>query len=164
MKNHRNLLVYVIINIIISAITTLSVLWIWDRVTPVANAGNQPFINNCAPVNVENDEIPPPGERVIYIENVFGMADLEKEVVLLKRVGEGELWLTHWKLTDEKGHTYTFPRLLLNKNGAVQLFSRAGSDNVIMLYWGLTQPVWNSGASVKLFDPLNQLRAEFIIP
>jgi hypothetical protein len=161
MKNKRALIYYIFLNIIISALTTLSVLWIWDYVQ--SSAGKNPPASDLSSTT-ETVPVPPLGQQVIKIENVFGMADLEKEVVLLKREGEGELWLTGWRMKDLQGHTYTFPKLLLNKDGAVQVYTHTGTDSVITLYWGLSQAIWNSGDRVTLLDPQGNLRAEYNIP
>jgi hypothetical protein len=161
MNNKKTLTYYILLNILISALTTLTVLWIWDRVQllsvkePLSPTPTRP---------IETVPVPSITQEIIKIDNVFGMADLENEVVLLKRVGEGELWLTGWQLKDTYGHTYTFPTLLLNKDGAIQVYTRSGTDTAITLYWGLSRPIWNSGDTVVLYDPQGNLRAQYKIP
>jgi len=44
------------------------------------------------------------------------------------------------------------------------VFTHAGADSVIELHWGLDQPIWKSGMTVSLLDPLGNLRASFHIP
>lgn len=101
---------------------------------------------------------------MIQIQNVFGVGDIDNEVVQLKRAGTGDLWLTGWQLKDQNGHTFTFPKLLLNKDGAVQVYTRAGPDTVIELHWGLSSAVWHTGELVSLLDPHGVLQASYQIP
>jgi hypothetical protein len=160
----RRLFPYLILNIIVSAATILTILWFWDRsrnfdlpmLTPL------PAASTLTPEDTPT--LPPLDKPVILIKNVFGSGDLQNEVVLLNRQGEGKLELTGWQLKDGGGHTFTFPKLILNQDGAVQVYTRAGADSVIELHWGLDQPVWKSGMTVSLLDPLGNLRASLHIP
>ena len=161
MNNKKALVYYILLNILISALTTLSVLWIWNHVQ-LSSGKNTPSIGSVSPS--ETAPVPSIDQTVIKIDNVFGMADLENEVVVLKRLGEEDLWLTGWQMKDTHGHVYTFPHLLLNKDGAIQVYTRTGTDTAITLYWGLSQPVWNSGDTVVLYDPQGNLRANYKIP
>jgi hypothetical protein len=88
---------------------------------------------------------------------------LDSEVVVIKHIGEGELWLTGWKMVDEHNHQYIFPRLALSK-GMVNIYTRAGIDSVKDLHWGQTRALWQSGGHVRIFDPLGNLRADYLIP
>lgn len=169
----KRLLFYLVLNIIVSAATTLAVITWWDR----AHQTPPTLPVNSAPAVAQQSTTSQPGGKptpiatpiplnqpVIEIKNVFGMGDLQNEVVVIKRVGDGELSLSKWKLADEAGHEYTFPELVLNKDGAVQVFTRAGVDTVIELYWGMTEAIWKSGGQVTLTDPQGIVRATYTIP
>jgi hypothetical protein len=171
MRTFKRMLPYLIINILVSAATTLAVLYWWDQNRPVeplpslailtpvaANAEPAPQLPRIIPT-------PPPLDvQIIEINNVFGVGDLQTEAVRLQRLGEGELWLTGWQLKDSDGNIYIFPELMLNKDGAVEVNSRIGTDTVIELHWGLTQAAFNPGEEVSLFDPQGNLRSTFLIP
>lgn len=165
MRSWKRILPYIVLNIIVSALTTLGVLWLWDR-SLRASLPAQPA--PAASPAAQGSQLPPTlpaiNETVIQIQNVFGVGDLKSEVVRLKRLGEGELWLTGWTLEDEDGHRYVFPELRLNKDGAVEVYSRAGPDTVIELHWGLSEAVWRTGELVLLKDPQGNLRASYRIP
>ncbi len=171
----KRLLFFLTLNVIVSAVTTLLVLFWWDRthraelpaLTLSQPPASQPVVSEgtqAAPPPSARVTLPPTGTPVMEIKNVFGAGDLQNEVVVLQRVGDGELPVANWKLTDDDGNSYTFPDLVLNKGGAVQLYSRAGSDSVIELYWGRSEPVWQTGEQVTLLDPLGNTRATFTIP
>jgi hypothetical protein len=193
MKQGRRLLFYIVLNIIVSACTTLAVLWLWNRprmpdvsllplAVPTAAATGAPTAASTplptAPAAAAS--LPAPsatvsqvpaatqsateGAKQIVIDNVFGVGNLKDEYVLLKRSGDGELVLTGWRLDDGNGNTYTFPAITLYKNGAVQVHTTAGVDSVVDLYWGRNQSVWQVGKIVTLYDDKGQVRASYRIP
>ncbi|MEA4906097.1 MAG: lamin tail domain-containing protein [Chloroflexi bacterium] len=175
MRSWKKLFPFILLNIIVSALTTLGVLWLWDStqranlppVEPVTAAQTPGASLTGQPVSDPEDAsatLPPLDEPVLQIQNVFGVGDLDTEVVRLRRLGEGALWLTGWQLQDEDGHTFTFPELLLNKDGAVEVYSRSGTDSVVALHWGQDAPIWRTGELVIVLDPQGSLRASYRIP
>lgn len=162
---------FLILNIIVSAITTLLVLKWWDH-----NRRAQALLPDATPagvVAVVSTDTPQPQPEAtlpfldtewIEIDTVIGAGDLNNEVVEFVRIGEGDLELTGWQVVDEQRNRYTFPDLLLNKNGAVRLYTRTGQDSVMELYWGLDEPVWSSGEVVTLLDSAGNTRATYQIP
>ena len=183
MNQGKRLLFYIVLNILVSACTTLAVLWIWDRShTPVLPSLGGLFAQPTSPAaglpvsdpTVQATEAVPAspqpavtaGEpaRLVLIDNVFGVGNLKDEYVLIKRTGDGELSLTNWRLEDGSGSTYTFPALTLYPNGAVQLHTAAGSNSVVDLYWGRDSAVWQIGKTVSLYDDQGKLRATYRIP
>ncbi|MEN4011778.1 MAG: lamin tail domain-containing protein [Chloroflexota bacterium] len=173
MRSWKRVLPFLLLNILISAATTLTVLILWDRshrsALPAAGSLNpaqmQPAENNATGgFPPAQDTLPPLEEPVILIETIIGTGDLANEVVVLRRVGEGELQLTGWKLSNGRGSEYAFPELLLNKNGTVRLYSRVGTNSVLELFWGADQSVWRSGDTVTLTDWQGNARASYSIP
>jgi hypothetical protein len=70
-----------------------------------------------------------------------------------------------WELRDEDDHIYIFDRLTIFGDGAgILVHTRAGQDSVTDVYWGLTEPVWESGETVTLVDADGAERATFVIP
>jgi len=174
MNPWKRLLFFLVLNVIVSAVTTIAVMSWWERAhldsrTALVNAAPSPAAGDAATLPVETaaptpTPLPPGDTPLIRIENVFGVGDLQNEVVLLKRIGDGELWLTGWRLEDESGQKYIFPDLLLNKDGAVQVFTRPGVDSVIELHWGMKAAAWQPGELVTLVDPAGNVRATYRIP
>ncbi len=168
MRTWKRLVPYLLLNIFISAATTLGVLYWWDTTQrPVSPQGGstaaaEPASAVLAPV--ETATLPSVDVVVIQVQNVFGAGDLATESVRLQRVGDGELWLTGWQLKDSDGNLYTFPQLLLNKDAGVEVYTKAGPDTVIELHWGLEKPVWSAGEEVRLLDSEGNLRAKYVIP
>lgn len=169
----RRVFPYLILNIIVSAATTLLVLALWDQrqpqALPITTSGlpavePAPIQPGAAPSAQVSATLPPLDAPVIEIEAVIGAGDPATEAVVLKRVGEGELLLTGWKITNGRGSEYIFPYLVLNKNGSVRLYTRSGTNSVIELYWGLAESVWRSGDTASLTDPEGNIRAVFTVP
>lgn len=162
---------YLIINIIVSAATTLIVLTLWDRVqNPQLSSGTggvpeSTLANNPETATTPQTQptLPPLDQPVIRIETVIGAGDLSSETVQLQRVGEGELQLAGWRL-EGNNLKYTFPALTLNKNGSVRLYTRAGQSTVIELFWGLDSAAWRSGDTIILSDSNGDQRASYTIP
>jgi len=188
MNPWKRLLFYLILNAVVSAVTTLTVISIWDRthrpsiqpvVQPVAQLAatktreaesmSITATSVPAPANPETSAATPaqtsaPANGSMQIENVFGVGDLNTEVILLKHNGSGEIWLTGWKLEDENSHRYVFPQLMLNKDGAIKLYTKPGTNTVIELHWGIKEPVWKSGELVTLLDQNGTAQATYRIP
>jgi hypothetical protein len=182
MNPWKRLLFYLILNVIVSAITTLTVLSLWDRnhrlnIQPVAQLAatvTQQAVNNQilgTQVPSKQTAVPetrptlqPSGDGGVQIENVFGVGDLETEEVLLKRTGNGELWITGWRLEDENSHRFVLPELMLNKDGAIKIYTKSGTNSVIELYWGLKEAVWSSGELVSLVDQDGSVKATYRVP
>ncbi len=179
MSQSRRLLFYIVINILVSACTTLAVLWLWDRThssTPftlgqaaqptssvdgISPSSLTPSVNEVTPASPPQ---PDSSGKIILIDNVFGAGDLANEVVLIKRAGDGALNLTGWQLDGAAGNNFTFPSLDLYKDGAVQIHTTAGVNTVVDLYWGLDEAVWHSGDTINLLDPQGQVYATYRIP
>lgn len=167
---------YLLLNILLSALTTLTILWLWNRAhqpnasvetlppvetssTPAATQGNT-FSNAAQP-----PPLPALDEAVIQIQNVFGMGDIDNEVVVLQRVGDlNELWLDGWTLEDQDRNEYTFDGLVMNKDSVTQLYTGVGHNTVNKLYWNLSEPIYHPGERISLKDSLGNERSAYTIP
>ncbi len=163
----KRLLPYIFLNIIISAAVTFAVLTWWN------NGRQMPaFLSSPVPTQptaVVASSVPvstalPADAKVFEIAEVVNAGNLNAESVAIKRVGEGEVRMNGWRLEDSLGHRFIFPDIVLYKGGAVRVYTRAGTNTVNDLYWGLTQAVWSSGKTVSLFDQQGILRATLPVP
>jgi hypothetical protein len=166
MSSWKRLIPYLLLNVLVSALTTLGVLFAWDALhprlqaaAPPANAQN----SGALPVTADSSTQIPLDQTVIQVETIFGVGDLQNESVRLVRQGSGDLAMKGWKLKDENGHVYTFPSLDFI-NGAIEVRTTSGTDSAIELHWGLEAPVWRPGETASVFDPQGNLRASYKIP
>lgn len=171
MKTKKSIWPYILVNILVSAATTLLVLWLWDRahqIQPPPQAAQPAAAAQtsapAAPTLAPTPALPPLNQPVIQIKNVFGEGDLNSEVVVLSRLGEGELWLTGWKLQNESGDSFIFPDLQLHKDAEIQVYSRAGVNSALALYWNRSEPAWRTGDLVTMIDYQGNIRASYRIP
>lgn len=180
MKRSTRLTIYLLLNVLISAATTLAVLVAWD----FAHRGQQPvavLVNT--PVRLSQPVVIPPtpaaqlsgptdtplpaSAQVIQILSVVGAGDLEQEMVMIRRVGSGNLNMAGWKLQGENNNTYAFPsqpELVLYKDGAVQVHSKVGADTATDVYWNRSAAAWRSGETLRLVDGQGNERASYRVP
>ncbi|MEJ2706535.1 MAG: lamin tail domain-containing protein [Anaerolineales bacterium] len=98
----------------------------------------------------------------VAILRVIGEGDLSSERVVLEKRAGGGILLAGWQLLDENGNAFTFPYLELVKDGfQVEVYTKAGTNNVNNLYWGLDRAVWRSGETVTLRDADGNVRATY---
>jgi hypothetical protein len=173
MPQKSKLVHYVLLNILVSALTVLIVLWIWDKTHPL------PVINSDLPDTAKvrtsesstsqlADQTPtailPDDQIKLSIEGVFAVSVEKMEYVLIQNQSAAGINLLDWQLASDKGDTYIFPALTLNADGRVKLFTGRGTNSVIELYWGLPETIWHSGDVVSLKDNNGIERASYQIP
>lgn len=173
MRRRSNVLLYLLLNIIVSAATTLGVLVAWDNLRPPPLTRPPQVDGEEAPPAVivtsiePTPTLPAPDQTVIAIDSVIAAGDVTQESVLLRRVGEGNLLMTGWKLVGEHNNSFVFPaqpELILYKGGAVEVLSRAGDNTATEIYWDRDQPAWQNGETIRLVDSAGNMRAEYKIP
>ena len=176
-STQNSLILYILLNIIVSAATTLAVIMIWERVKQSEmppQAAIVPVVATStpagAPVAAQPESTPTvqaAAGPLIEINQIIGAGDAEQEYVLLKRVGEGDLNLAGWKLKNEHGIVFSFPtspELVLFKGGAVQIYTRVGVDTPTEIFWDRTDPVWAVGEQAVLVDANGSVQATYKVP
>lgn len=111
--------------------------------------------------------IPVHPRGVVTIDSVIGVGDLNTERVLLKHTSGSEITLTGWRLEDDAGNVFIFPeapQLTLYADGAINLYTKAGANTIIDLFWGLDHAIWKSGSSVVLKDGDGAVQARYLVP
>ncbi len=152
----KRLLFYLVINIIVSALTTLLVLTLWSR---LAFAG-APQIGG----GTGSGGAVAPMLSGVSINAVVGAGSAADERVVLVHTGAGDVSLAGWRLRDENGNEYRFPALVLHPGAQVSVHTMAGTDSVSALFWGRTAPVWRSGEQARLLDASGAEQALYIVP
>ena len=105
----------------------------------------------------------PEGLPEVVIRGAYERENLEEEFVYLENIG-GVAVMAGWSLYDGEGNTFTFPGFTLYRGGGVNVYTRAGNNSVINLYWGMDQPLWTSGKVITLLDEQGQVHSTFRVP
>jgi hypothetical protein len=159
----NRLIRYLVINVIVSALTALLVLVVWNRLTapelPEGLTGSVTATEPAGPTATQGDF-----NGQLAITSVIGAGSLESERARIEHVGDRDLSLEGWRLEDEDGNRYSFPALVLHPGAALSLFSRSGDDSVTELYWDRSEPIWESGEQAILIDPDGDVQAEYTVP
>ncbi|HLO15295.1 MAG TPA: lamin tail domain-containing protein [Anaerolineales bacterium] len=164
--DRRRLVLYLLLNVFISACVTSAILFWYDRnyrsvsisaIQPAAPGHNQEVAASQATLN-------PKANIPVEIVSVIGAGTLSAEWVVVSYKGEDQINLANWQLRDSDRHVFVFPQLILHPNGAVQVHTASGTNTVIDLYWGQSDPVWESGEEAQLYDPSGNLRAKYKVP
>lgn len=167
MKKRRQLFTFLILNVVVSAVTMWVVLSIWFQPTG-SDAPGGIVLGGGQSSTVEDgaQNTPAAGQAAgqLEITRIVGAGDLASERVEIRHVGESEISLEGWRLRDEDGNEYLFPNLTMVGQGAVTLFTKVGTDTVVELYWGLEETVWESGEVATLVDPDGNPQATYVVP
>ena len=173
MGKRSRILLFILLNIIVSAATTLAVLWLWERAHPLpevrtTDSESPPSPNALIP-GAAPDQAEPEVEFSnqdinIDIRTIVGAGDLAVEYVEIINRGDNPADLTAWQLRDENENEFTFPALILNSSGAIKVLSKTGTNTVIELYWQADTPIWQSGETARLINTSGELMATYSIP
>ncbi len=163
----RRALPFILLNILISAATMLIVLAIWEAAhrIPVSS----PSTGNPTPLaGMTNCTISesPDGASVFTITNSMGLGDLQKEEMDVEYTGIGSFCMNGWQLSVGSGEKFSFPSYFQFYSGGVtiKIYSRAGTNTPLELYWGLDSSILRSGSTVSLLDSHGEVQASYKIP
>jgi hypothetical protein len=161
----RNIFFYLLLNVLISACVAGAILFWYDRNYRVATLSSLPPVapltsQEDAPVATSN-----PNARIsVDIVSIVGAGLLDAESVTIKNTGDAPLSLSGWQLKDSDKNIFIFPNLTLNTNGAVQIHTKPGTNNVIDLYWNASVPIWESGEEAQLLDSKANVQDTYQVP
>jgi DNA polymerase III subunit gamma/tau len=152
----RNLILYLLLNVFISACVAGAILFWYDQnYRSAALSPLQPparLVESSETVSQPTTALA--DDVSVKIVSVVGAGFLDAESVTIRNEGEASLNLSGWQLKDSDKNIFTFPNLTLNPGGAVRIHTGPGTANVIDLYWNAAASVWESGEEAQLFDPM----------
>ncbi|MFN8463407.1 MAG: lamin tail domain-containing protein [Anaerolineales bacterium] len=162
--DRRRLIQYLLLNAFISACVTGAILFWYDRnYRQAALSPVQPAVPAQAD-STPQTTLSPNADIPVEIVSIVGAGTLTAESVVVRNAGDEPLNLANWQLQDSDKNIFIFPNLTLNNDGAVQVHTVSGTNTVIDLYWGETEPVWQSGEEAALLDPSGNVRAVYQVP
>lgn len=107
---------------------------------------------------------PQPESNIIKILTIVGINDLATEHLQIQSLHPEALSLEGWRLETNDGQVYYFPKITLFEHGAVDLYTRAGINSVVALYWGRSTPIFQSGDRAVIYDAEGNVQAVYNIP
>jgi hypothetical protein len=162
----RNLILYLLLNVFISACVAGAILFWYDQnYRSAALSPLQPparLVESSETVSRPTTALA--DDVSVKIVSVVGAGFLDAESVTIRNEGEASLNLSGWQLKDSDKNIFTFPNLTLNPGGAVRIHTGPGTANVIDLYWNAAASVWESGEEAQLFDPHGNQHAVYAVP
>lgn len=175
MAKWQRLLVYLLLNICVSATTTLLVLVIWNAANPFPRAASVGPLYPITPteisgltVLIERTPYPTlaPELTLNLIENIYDGGRLSDEKIVLKNRSGIDLLMTGWQIRESDTLLFTFPDFVLNNNGIVNIYSRAGQNYGLQLFIGSSTALWEPGKGrvLVLTDPQGTPRATYKVP
>lgn len=163
--DRRRLILYLLLNVFVSACVTGGILFWYDRNYRSASFSSiQPALPAVSQSGATAVSFDPNVDIPVEIVSIVGAGTLDAEWVIVRNAGAEPLSISGWRLQDADRHVFTFPNLTLNSGGAVQVHTVGGTNTVIDLYWGETDPVWSSGEDAQLLDPSGNVRAIYTVP
>jgi hypothetical protein len=144
--SRRRLILYLLLNVLISALVTGTILFLYDRF-------GRPACSNGIGAGTG-----------VNIGGITGAGTAVNEIVTLQNTGDESVVLTGWVLRDGDGAALTFPQLTLYPGGTVQVHTAKGVDSVTDLYWGQSASIWEPGELAVLYDTQGLARAFYRIP
>lgn len=132
---------------------------------PTATPTETPVPTRKVPTPYPTGTEPAGGRIKVEIARVVSAGDVASEALEVINRGTAVARLDGWTIVNTRtDETFTFPPLNLFPQGAVTVYSGAGEDTAIDLYWGLDEAVWQSGDMLELYDNLEQLQDEYEVP
>ncbi len=177
MQSWRRLLYFILLNILISALTTWAVITIVLRnheavpaaavpttVSQAEGLTSEQIFTQPAPTSAASGEVEVVDGGEVVIDRIIGAGNVDTERVQIQYQGDTETSLVGWKLQDEDGNVFSFPALTMFSGGAVTVYTGEGTSSVIELYWGLDESIWQEGEQAVLLDGEGNPRAVYTVP
>lgn len=143
-------------------LTDPNVIFVGQRlIIPVGNSGN----NSAPPAeNAPATTAPLTNGEGVVIRIVDGAGALVTEAVQLVNDSNTVINLNGWRLERENGPAYTFGDQSIFPGGNLWLHSGSGTDTTVALYWNQSEPVWQSGAVVRLVNVEGNVVTSYPVP
>jgi LysM repeat protein len=100
----------------------------------------------------------------LRVASFTGNGVLANEAVQIANDSDLVINLQGWRLEKENGPAYAFGGISLFPGSGVVLYSGAGADTSVALYWNQAAPLWESGSVARLVNPQGQEVARLAAP
>ncbi len=113
------------------------------------------------PATATPEPTPLPLQTTLII-TVESTGDITSEVIRLENQGP-LLDLTGWQIVGPAGQTFVFPEYRFFEGAVISIFSRAGENTPLALYWGSSEALWSPGSTITIQDAAGQPQALAVV-
>lgn len=128
--------------------------------TPTGIPTDTPIPTRNVPNPIPTTTELPSGAVRVRISRVLYPGDVTREAVEIVNKG-APVDLKGWSLSNERDIEFVFPSFKLFTEGGITIFTGAGENTSIVLYWGRTNSAWRVGDTISLYDADGELQDEF---
>lgn len=100
----------------------------------------------------------------LRVASFTGNGVLTNEAVQIANDSDIVINLQGWRLEKENGPAYSFGGISLFPGSGLVLYSGAGADTSVALYWNQAAALWESGSVARLVNPQGQEVARLAAP
>lgn len=123
-------------------------------IIPLGGCGLQTATPTITPTpTTEITDTPPPTSTVVptvattgarlEVVQVISPGDITAEGIELRNVSGGLLDLRGWAMEDRQGNRFVFPELQMFEGRRVIIYTRAGTNGPLALFWGLSRAIFS---------------------
>src|SRR5258707_908536 len=108
-----------------------------------------------ASVNIDNIPTlaPTASQAQVDVTQVISPGDITAEGIELRNISGGVIQMKGWTVANNSGQKFTFPDYRMFPGGRVTMYTKAGTNTPIVLYWGQSRAAWGAdGEKVKVAD------------
>jgi LysM repeat protein len=104
---------------------------------------------------------PTAAEAALEIVQIINAGDVTSEGVEIRNSTSDVINIEGWTLSDGAGNTFTFPNFQMFGGRRVIVYTRAGGNTPVALFWGLSRAVWtNPGGTLTIRDADGKVRVQ----
>lgn len=146
----------------VNELTDANVVFVGQRlIIPVASDGNGAASSGD---NAPPTAAPLSNGEGIVIRTVAGPGVIVTEAVQIVNDSNAVVNLNGWRLERENGPAYTFQEQNIFPGSNLWLHTGSGDNTTVALYWGQTEPVWQSGSVVRLVNAEGGVVNSYTVP
>lgn len=104
---------------------------------------------------------PTAADAELEIVQIINAGDVTSEGVEIRNSTSDVINIEGWTLTDGKDNTFTFPNFQMFGGRRVIVYTRAGGNTPVALFWGLSRAVWTDpGGKLTIRDADGEVKIE----
>ena len=163
--DRRRLILYLLLNILISACVTSAILFWYDRtyrsvsISTVQPAGQALNLGAVPQLTLD-----PQTDIPVEIVSVIGAGTLNAEWVVVAYKGEDQINLTLGSCETRTDMSLCSLKSFCTKMAPCKSIPRLGRIRSSTYSGTAGEPVWQSGEEAQLFDPSGNMRAKYKVP